>query len=104
MITLNCLNIAHVLHLFTRVCFHKIHVPELNNGDYSTTWAKNKRFVVNAMRQFGYTSSALEDKLRTEINHLVSEYTKQQKSPLDPRKHMSKAMANVIFSILINKR
>ena len=79
-------------------------VSELNNGDYSREWAKNKRFVLNSMKQFGYASGTLEEKLTEEIKCLLDELGQLAASPVDPRQVMSKAMANVIFSILINKR
>ena len=81
-------------------------VLALNNGTYSEEWVAEKKFVLNALRQFGFGSSALEEKITEEIETLLDEYraSSRRQLPLDPRKHMPKTMANLIFSILINER
>ena len=56
------------------------------------------------MRQFGYgTMSGLDDKVQQEINTLINIYQKKEQSPFNPRDHLNRAMANLIFSILINE-
>ena len=56
------------------------------------------------MRQFGYgSSSGLDEKIQQEVNTLMDVYRKKEQSPINPRDHMNRAMANLIFSILINE-
>ena len=85
------------------ITFQFENIAEINNGTYTEEWKQNRKFVLHAMRQFGYGSVGLDDKIHEEISTLMSTYTKMEEEAFNPRDHLGRAMANLIFSILINE-
>lgn len=78
----------------------------INNGTYTDEWKEERKFILNALRKFGYGSGTFHEKISTEIDSLMEIYatSANENTPLDPRTHMPKTMANLIFSILIDER
>ena len=92
----------------TELQFHHNHpecnlISEINNGTYTEEWKAERKFLLSAFRLFGFGSSNLDNKIEEEISRLTASYHDYDGWPFDPREHMSKAMANLIFSIMVNE-
>ena len=93
---------GHKITWFTDTILHN-YILVINNGTYTEEWKAERKFILLALRKFGFGSGSLEDKMKNELNTLLDIYRNQDGKPFDPREYLPKTLANLVFSILINE-
>uniref|UniRef100_A0A8C0JFU5 Uncharacterized protein n=1 Tax=Chelonoidis abingdonii TaxID=106734 RepID=A0A8C0JFU5_CHEAB len=73
----------------------------LSNGE---KWKVLRRFALQTLRNFGMGKRSLEEQIQQEVRCLVQELAQTQAAPFDPTFLISRAVSNVICSILFGGR
>ncbi|XP_063793859.1 cytochrome P450 2G1-like isoform X2 [Pseudophryne corroboree] len=63
-------------------------------------WRTLRRFTMPALRDFGFGKRSTEDRIQEETSSLVAELKNTKESFFDPRHCFSRAICNIIFSIM----
>ncbi|XP_063793863.1 cytochrome P450 2G1-like isoform X2 [Pseudophryne corroboree] len=63
-------------------------------------WRELRRFSMSILRDFGFGKRSAEERIQEEASWLVEELKKTQESFFDPWHCVSKAIGNIIFSIM----
>ena len=63
-----------------------------------------RRFTLRALRDFGVGKSSLEEKIKDEVQFVLTEFDAQQDVPFDPKQLFDKAVSNIICSIIFGQR
>ncbi|XP_021072519.1 cytochrome P450 2D26 [Mus pahari] len=71
---------------------------------YGPEWREQRRFSVSTLRDFGLGKKSLEQWVTEEAGHLCDAFTKEAKHPFDPSPLLSKAVSNVIASLVYARR
>ncbi|XP_075043042.1 cytochrome P450 2G1-like [Mixophyes fleayi] len=67
-------------------------------------WKELRRFSVSCLRDFGFGKRSIEVRIQEESCCLVEELKKTQESFTDPHQYLSRAVCNIIFSIMFGNR
>ncbi|XP_063287259.1 cytochrome P450 2G1-like [Pelobates fuscus] len=67
-------------------------------------WRELRRFSLSALRDFGMGKRSTEERILEEVTCLVAELKRTKGAILEPREYLSKAVCNVIFSLMFGNR
>ncbi|XP_063287264.1 cytochrome P450 2G1-like [Pelobates fuscus] len=67
-------------------------------------WRELRRFSLSALRDFGMGKRSTEERILEEATCLVAELKRTKGAALSPREYLSKAVCNVIFSLMFGNR
>lgn len=65
---------------------------------------EQRKFVITGLQKLALNSSAIEDRINTEVEHLVAELCEKGPGPFDVKDMITASVANVIFGIVASKR
>ncbi|XP_075043036.1 cytochrome P450 2G1-like isoform X1 [Mixophyes fleayi] len=67
-------------------------------------WKELRRFSVSCLRDFGFGKRSIEVRIQEETCCLVEELKKTQESFIDPHQCLSRAVCNILFSVMFGTR
>uniref|UniRef100_A0A8C5RG86 Cytochrome P450 n=1 Tax=Laticauda laticaudata TaxID=8630 RepID=A0A8C5RG86_LATLA len=71
---------------------------------YGEAWKEQRRFSVMLLRNFGVGRKSMEEKFLEEATYLIQAFTDNMNVPFDPFHFLDAAVANIISTILFEKR
>ncbi|KAM5165072.1 cytochrome P450 2C5-like [Mantella aurantiaca] len=85
--------------LFNKI--NKGHGIVISNGE---NWKAMRRFAISTLRDYGMGKKGIEDKITEEAECLVQTFRTYEGKPFDNRIILNAAVANIIVSMLLNRR
>ena len=73
----------------------------MQNGAH---WKSLKRFTLKGLRNFGLGTTSLEEKIKHEVEIVLSEFDTKKEVAFDPKILFDKAVSNIICSIIFGQR
>ena len=67
-------------------------------------WRKQRRFTLSMFRDFGIGKSSYQEKISEEIQFVTTEFNNHGKKPFDPMGILTKAISNLICSVIFGCR
>ncbi|XP_071979549.1 cytochrome P450 2A5-like [Engystomops pustulosus] len=67
-------------------------------------WKELRRFSLSTLRDFGIGKRNTEVRIQEETHYLIEELRKSKESFFDPRQCLSRALCNIIFSVMFGNR
>ncbi|XP_075043076.1 cytochrome P450 2C16-like isoform X2 [Mixophyes fleayi] len=86
--------------LLDRICSGN-HGLSTSNGE---RWKQLRRFAMITLKNFGIGKRSIEERIQEEAHFLTEEFRKCNGQPLDPTFYFSKAVANVICTVVFGDR
>ncbi|XP_053236395.1 cytochrome P450 2K6-like [Podarcis raffonei] len=71
---------------------------------HGETWKVMRRFALSTLRDYGMGKRSIEDRIVEECSVLIKTFESYQGQPFETTTIMNAAVANIIVSILLNKR
>ncbi|XP_071829745.1 cytochrome P450 2J1-like [Apostichopus japonicus] len=75
----------------------------VTNGS-GVIWKDQRRFVLSLFRSFGIGKATYEDRISSEVNHLIKLLKSYESDSFNPNMPLSNAIANIICSVTFGKR
>ncbi|KAL0173537.1 hypothetical protein M9458_029505, partial [Cirrhinus mrigala] len=73
----------------------------ISNGD---RWRQLRRFTLTTLRDFGMGRKRMERWIQDESRHLLKSFEETKCTPVDPVFFLSRAVSNVICSLVFGRR
>uniref|UniRef100_A0A8C1WPT9 Cytochrome P450, family 2, subfamily Y, polypeptide 3 n=1 Tax=Cyprinus carpio TaxID=7962 RepID=A0A8C1WPT9_CYPCA len=73
----------------------------ISNGD---RWRQLRRFTLTTLRDFGMGRKRMEQWIQEESRHLLKSFEETKSTPVDPAFFLSRAVSNVICSLVFGQR
>ncbi|XP_077063620.1 cytochrome P450 2Y3 [Siphateles boraxobius] len=73
----------------------------ISNGD---RWLQLRRFTLTTLRDFGMGRKRMEQWIQEESRHLLKSFEETKSTPVDPNFFLSRAVSNVICSLVFGQR
>ncbi|XP_016381651.1 cytochrome P450 2G1-like, partial [Sinocyclocheilus rhinocerous] len=73
----------------------------ISNGD---RWRQLRRFTLTTLRDFGMGRKRMEQWIQEESRHLLESFEETKSTPVDPAFFLSRAVSNVICSLVFGQR
>ncbi|KAF4103760.1 hypothetical protein G5714_014747 [Onychostoma macrolepis] len=73
----------------------------ISNGD---RWRQLRRFTLTTLRDFGMGRKRMEEWIQDESRHLLKSFEETKSTPVDPAFFLSRAVSNVICSLVFGQR
>ncbi|CAH2314105.1 cytochrome P450 2G1 [Pelobates cultripes] len=89
-------------NMFTFDAYYKNHGIAFSSNMHR--WRELRRFSLTALRDFGMGKRSTEERIMEEVMCLVAKLKRTKEAVLDPREYLSKAVCNVIFSLMFGNR
>ena len=88
------------VHIYVKLLFARTGLV-MQNGAH---WKSLKRFTLKGLRNFGLGTTSLEEKIKHEVEIVLSELDTKKEVAFDPKILFDKAVSNIICSIIFGQR
>ncbi|XP_060640270.2 cytochrome P450 2G1-like [Anolis sagrei] len=72
-----------------------------SNGE---RWKQLRRYSITVLKSFGMGKKSIEERIQEEVQFLLEEFWKTERKPIEPTYVLSRAVSNIICSIVFGER